>query len=177
MIREMCFDDRELWSMFAELDAKARTKALRGALRASAVAVRRTAVKNFRSSGIRTSVYSERGIRAEISKNSLYYRVTVETRRDRTDYRGVGSVAAKVMKALRKKEVIPLWMEGGTVERRTRGIGFFSKKGSHSTGKLAALGFMEKTKRQEADRQTDNLRKNVEKYILKAVTRHGCTFS
>lgn len=174
MTRDIVFDDNELWSMLSELDEKHRLRALKGALGASARAVRKTAVKNFRGSGIRTSKYSEKGIRAVISKHSLYYRVTVGTARDRTNYSRMSSLETKTLKALRRKEIIPLWMEGGTKPRSTRGIGF-TRKGSRFTGELLPRWFMEKTRVQEEGRQTENLRQNLEKYILKTVTRHGCT--
>lgn len=49
------YDDSNLRQLFAELEPKRRTQALKGAFRREANQVRKTAINNLRSSGIKSS--------------------------------------------------------------------------------------------------------------------------
>ena len=80
MSNDIYYDDSQLMRLFEALSPQARLKAMRGAFLNSAKELRKVAVANFRSSGIKTSRDSERGIRAVRYKRTLGYRVTVGTK-------------------------------------------------------------------------------------------------
>ena len=175
------YDDSRLMRMFEELDERARKKALRGAMAKAGRDLRKAARQNFRSSGIETSKDSEAGIRSVTYKRILGFRVTVGTKAKRADYSGMSASEAKSAKAKKRKAVIPLWMEGGTVDRyRTRRKSLLARlrsEGSRQgyTGALKALGFMEKTRSQELPRQESNIRQAIYEYVEKTARKYGAS--
>lgn len=171
------YDDTRLRKLFEALSPKERQKALKGAFRKAANDLRKLAVQNLRTSGLRSNRDVEKGIRAVVWKRNLGFRVTIGTKRksrSKTENRA---------KALRS--IVPLWAEGGTEDRystRTR----YSKLGNlrwrrHDPkgkyrGRLDAYGFMEKTKN-EATGVEENLKQAIIDKIEQAVRKAGATIS
>lgn len=111
--------------MFESLGEKQRRTAMRGAFRAAASNVRAGAVKELRSSGLRSNRDVEKGIRVVVYKKALGFKVTVGTKKRRVNY---GSKTGRELTEARRKErlrIVPLWAEGGTAERRTTRSGSF----------------------------------------------------
>lgn len=80
------YDDSNLQQLFAELEPRRRAQALRSGFRREANQVRKTAVNNLRSSGIRTDRDLESGIRAVVFKRTAGFRVTVGTKGDKMGF-------------------------------------------------------------------------------------------
>ena len=72
--------------MFESLGEKQRRTAMRGAFRAAASNVRAGAVKELRSSGLRSNRDVEKGIRVVVYKKALGFKVTVGTKKRRVNY-------------------------------------------------------------------------------------------
>ena len=70
---DFTYDDTRLRRMFESLGEKQRRTAMRGAFRAAASNVRAGAVKELRSSGLRSNRDVEKGIRVVVYKLSLIH--------------------------------------------------------------------------------------------------------
>ena len=174
---EFGYDDTQLQQLFAELDPKRRKQALKGAFRREAGRVRKTAVKNLRSSGLRTDHDLEKGIRSVVFKNTAGFRITVGTKK--ANRHGKGERGMHLNRVGQKKPIL-IWAEGGTSDRWT-----MPKKGTrrradrkrqrHSTGHMRKYGFMEKTLREVRSSVADDLRNEVQENIERVSKRYGCT--
>ena len=170
------YDFSQLQQLFAELEPKRRKQALKGAFRKEANRVRKTAVNNLRTSGIRTSRGLEKGIRAVVFKRTAGFRITVGTKK--AGKNGKGEKGYHTNRFGQRKPVL-LWAESGTKERHTK-----SKKGglrraarlreSHSTGKMKRYAFMSKTLDDVRDSVTDDLHKEVAENIIRTSEKYGC---
>lgn len=162
-------DVNRLWEMLEELDPKQRAKALKQGLRMAARTVRRAAVRNMTSGSPalqgRTSEVA-RGIRAVVYRKAIGFRVTVGTKR--TNYKTAARDNKE--KAFRRLRVVPLWAEGGTVQRRTRG-GLFRKGASR--GSMRPYRFMERAERETMPGVETTIRKSIESSIEKTVKKYG----
>lgn len=183
--RDIYYDDSELFKLFDELDEKARRKALRGGFAAAARELKKAALKNYRSVTKEPPTKdSEKGIRAVIAKRYLGYRVTVGSPRLKTaKYLSIPKEDRAEFSKKRRKALAPMWLEGGTEERRTKKTTTFfwmklDRPGKgHRTGRIKATGFMTKTKAQEVPRQTEILRQNIDKYVKKVAKKHGAKYT
>lgn len=155
------YDDSRLMRLFGELDARQRRKALKGAMAASARALRRAAVSNLRASGLARSRFVERGIRTATYRRKLGFRVTVGTKRGRA----AGSDPESRRKA--RLSVVPLWAEGGTKARAT--------KGGRARGAMRPYRFMERTKAAEAPGIERTMKQSIVDYIEKTAKKYGCS--
>ena len=177
------YDDRRLMALFEALDQKARLKAMRGAMQAAARTLRKEAVANLRTSGLRSNKYVEKGIRAVAYKKIVGFKVTVGTKKRKVDYSGMNAVQRKTKKHQLKDAIVPLWAEGGTANRRTMrtrsffGLKISTKGKGRRTGALRAYGFMAKTKQTAAPAMEQTVREKIVEYVEKTAKKYGATLS
>lgn len=173
------YDDTNLQKLFMELEPKRRTQALKSGFRREANQVRKTAVNNLRSSGIRTDREMETGVRAIVFKQQAGFRVTVGT----AHRRGRGKGTLYGFHKNRRGEVKPIlmWAELGTAERRTKSNGgkhtvMFSERSraAHSTGRMKSYGFMAQTLFDVRETVTENLHNEVIQSVEKVAKKYGC---
>lgn len=162
------YDDTNLQRLFAEMEPKRRLQALKGGFRREANQVRKTAVNNLRSTGIRTDKDMEKGVRALVFKRTAGFRVSVGTKGDKmgfhTNRRG-------------EKKPVLLWAEMGTKDRRTKNGGgkrASRHRAAHSTGRMRRYGFMEQTLNSVRDTVTDDLHKLVTENVEQVAKKYGC---
>lgn len=166
------YDDANLQRLFAEMDAKQRLKALKGAFRKEANRVRKTALNNLLGS-IRTDKDMEKGVRAIVFKQKAGFRVTIGTKRA-TKAGGKEYGFHKNRQGLKKP--ILIWAEEGTEERRTKSktrIFVRSRKG-HPTGRMKRYGFMRQTRDEVADSVNDSLHNEIVTSVTKIAEKYGC---
>lgn len=166
------YDDANLQRLFAEMDAKQRLKALKGAFRKEANRVRKTALNNLRGS-IRADKDMEKGVRAIVFKQKAGFRVTIGTKRA-TKAGGKEYGFHKNRQGLKKP--ILIWAEEGTEERRTKSktrIFVRSRKG-HPTGRMKRYGFMRQTRDEVADSVNDSLHNEIVTSVTKIAEKYGC---
>ncbi len=164
---EINSDTTRLWGMLRELEPKRQVQALRGGFRKAAQEVRKTAVRNLESSGLKGDVREvAKGIRAVVYRKVAGFKVTVGTKKQkRADYSGMSSREANKAKARRRLRIVPLWAEGGTSPRSTsRGF---------SRGSMPAFGFMERTDRDTEGYVGEIIRRNVAENIDKTARKYG----
>lgn len=176
MPRSVDYDDSKLQQLFAELEPKRRLQALRGGFRKEASQVRKTAVNNLRSSGIKSSKVLEKGIRSVVFKRKAGFRVTVGTKR--ANKKGKGEAGFHTNRRGLKKPIL-IWAEEGTAERKTK-----PKQGSrrraarlrssHSTGRMKRYGFMEQTLNDVRNKVTNDLHEMVISNVEKIAKKYGC---
>lgn len=163
--------------MFESFGEKQRRTAMRGAFRAAASNVRAGAVKELRSSGLRSNRDVEKGIRVVVYKKALGFKVTVGTKKRRVNY---GSKTGRELTEARRKErlrIVPLWAEGGTAERRTTRSGSFcgiswKRKGKgRRTGAMPAFRFMEKAKGTALQTASEDLQRQMVSYVEKTALK------
>ena len=163
--------------MFESLGEKQRRTAMRGAFRAAASNVRAGAVKELRSSGLRSNRDVEK-----VYKKALGFKVTVGTKKRRVNY---GSKTGRELTEARRKErlrIVPLWAEGGTAERRTTRSGSFcgiswKRKGKgRRTGAMPAFRFMEKAKGTALQTASEDLQRQMVSYVEKTALKYGGSF-
>ncbi len=166
------YDDANLQRLFAEMDAKQRLKALKGAFRKEANRVRKTALNNLRGS-IRTDRNMESGVRAIVFKSTAGFRVTIGTKKATKDG-GKDYGFHKNRQGLKKP--ILIWAEEGTKDRHTKTktrIFTRARKG-HATGSMRRYGFMRKTLADVKDSITENMKKELSNNIEKIAEKYGC---
>lgn len=176
MASDFDYDDRDLQRLFADLDPKRRLQAIKGSFRQEANRVRKTAINNLRSSGIRTDKDLERGIRAIVYKRTAGFRVTIGTKK--AGKNGKGEAGFHTNRRGLKKPIL-IWAEEGTEERRTK-----SKTGtrrranrlrsSHRTGRMKRYGFMGKTLSSVRDTVTTNIHAKVIENVQAVSKKYGC---
>lgn len=171
---DLKYDDSNLQRLFAEMEPRKRVQALKGGFRREANQVRKTAINNLRSSGIRTDRDLESGVRAVVFKQQAGFRVTVGTKSGKKQYG---------FHRNRRGELKPilLWAEMGTEDRSTKSNGGKHTKqwsgrlrGSHYTGRMKRYGFMAKTLEQVRESVTDNLHNEVIQNVEKVAKKYGC---
>lgn len=175
----MQYDDTNLQRMFAELDAKQRAKALKGAFRREANRVRKTAVKNIRGS-IGGDREMESGVRAIVFKRKAGFRVTIGTKN--LGKNGKGARGFYISRSRRGKagatgKPVLIWAEEGTKYRHTKTatrVYTRSRKG-HSTGRMRRYGFMSKTLNEVRGTVTDSLHNEIIESITRTSKKYGCT--
>lgn len=170
------YDDRNLQQLFVELEPKRRLQAIKGAYRKEANRVKKVAINNLRSSGLRSSKDMEKGIRAIVFKKKAGFRVTVGTKK--ANKKGKGEYGYHTNRQGLKKPVL-IWAELGTAERQTKASGglFFRraarKRKSHRTGRMKRYGFMAQTKASVSSEVTENIRKNIVESVHKVSQKYG----
>lgn len=150
------YDDGNLQRLFAELEPRRRSQALKGGYRKLAAHVRKKAVANLRSSGIRTDRDLEKGVRSAVFKRTVGFRVTIGTKGEtgmHTNRRGL------------KKPVL-IWAEEGTQERASRN--------GHRTGSMPRFGFMDKTRNEVRDTVSSDMQKMVAESVERIAKKYGC---
>jgi len=172
------YDDSDLRRLFAEMEPKQRLKALKGGFRREANQVRKKAVNNLRSSGIRTDRDLESGIRAIVFKRQAGFRVTIGTKKA-----GKNGGKAYGFHTNRRGEQKPvlIWAEGGTDERKTKSNSgrhtrrfVYRLRAGHKTGRMRRYGFMKQTRDEVATNVTDNLRNEIIQSVEKVAKKYGC---
>jgi hypothetical protein len=170
------YDDTNLQRLFAEMEPKRRLQALKGSFRREANQVRKTAVNNLRSTGIRTDKDLEKGVRALVFKRAAGFRVTIGTKK--ASKNGNGEAGFHTNRQGLRKPIL-IWAEAGTKERRTK-----SKQGSrrrasrlrasHITGRMKRYGFMEQTLNSVRGTVTADIHTMVVDNIQKVAEKYGC---
>lgn len=179
-MRELDYDDSKLQQLFAELEPKRRLQALKGAFRKEANRIRKIAVNNLRSSGLRSDKDLEKGIRGKVFKRVAGFGVTIGTKK--ANKKGKGEAGFHTNRRGLKKPIL-IWAEDGTKERKTKNgggiLGFFTrraarKRSAHRTGKMKRYGFMSRTLEGTRESVTNNVRNNVVESIRKISEKYGC---
>lgn len=168
------YDDGNLQRLFAELEPKRRTQALKGGYRKLANDVRKKAVGNLRGSGIRTDKDLEKGIRAVVFKRKVGFRVTIGTKKAGKNGKGEAGMH-KNRRGLKKPVLI--WAEMGTDQRTTKSSGgkrAARLRASHSTGSMPRYGFMEKTRNDVKGTVTADMQQMVAESIERVAKKYGC---
>lgn len=176
MASSISYDDRNLQRLFAEMEPKRRLQALKGGFRKEANQVRKTAINNLRSSGIRTDKDLEKGVRAIVFKRAAGFRVTIGTKK--AGKNGKGEAGFHTNRQGLKKPIL-IWAEEGTDERRTK-----PQKGSrrraarlrasHSTGRMKRYGFMAQTLSSVRDTVTADIHNLVADNVQRIAEKYGC---
>lgn len=178
----LTYDDSELMKLFESLSEKRRRQALAGGFRRAAANVRRPAVSEMRSSGIRSNPEMEKGIRAVVYRKVLGFKITVAPRRRKIDYTGLSGKDLSAARRKARMRIVPLWAEGGTAERHTdrstRRMGFsiVSHGKGRRTGAMPAFGFMERARASALPGAADDLRRQLDAYIKKTAARYGARY-
>ena len=179
------YDDTQLQKLFSELSEKERAKALKGAFRAQARALRKAAVNNLRSS-LNSNPELEKGVRALVFKRQLGFRVTVGTvLKWNKDHTGYATKKGFYMNRQGLEKPVLIWAEEGTKERRTKGqrAWYRTKRGQRRRrymyngayrGRMRRYGFMEKARDQMAGTVTRELQDSIRTYVTKTAQKHGC---
>lgn len=159
------YDDGNLQRLFAELEPKRRTQALKAGFRKAANNVRKKAVANLREA-IHTDKDLEKGVRAVVFKRTAGFRVTIGTKKAgmRTNRRGL------------KKPVL-IWAEEGTKQRATKSSGgkrAARLRAGHNTGSMPRYGFMAKTKSEVRDSVTEDMHRAVTENVERIAKKYGC---
>ena len=167
------YDDENLQRLFAEMDAKHRLKALKGAFRREANQVRKTAINNLRGS-IRSDRDLESGVRAVVYKRTAGFRVTIGTKKA-SKAGGKEYGFHKNRQGLKKP--ILIWAEEGTEQRKTKTATkvFVRSRKGHSTGRMKRYGSMRQTRDDVGDTVTNNLHNELISSVEKVAKKYGCT--
>ena len=150
------YDDINLQRMYDELQPRRRVQALRSAFRKEAGKVRKVAIGNLRSSGLRRDRSLEKGVRSIVYRKTAGFRVTVGES---------GKKGYHVNRFGFSKPVLR-WAEGGTAERST-------KKG-YKRGSMPRYGFMSRTLDSVKDSVTDDIHMFVTESVIKTAAKYGC---
>ena len=180
----MYYDDTELRKLFKEMDPEHRFKALKGAFRREANMVRKVAVNNLRSSGLRSADAEDmdKGIRAIVYSKSPGFEVTVKPKKKK----GRAFGFHKNRQGLDKP--VLMWAEAGTEMRKTKGrksknkgskslikiMAFGLKRKGHSTGRMKRYGFLRKTNASVAHTVTHDLHKEIVTNVVKTAKKYLC---
>lgn len=162
------YDDSRLQRLFKALEPKQRISALKGGMRKEANRLKKVAISNLRSSGMRTDKKLEKGIRTKVYNKMSGFKVYVTT-----DKKGGGF---HVNRFGQKKPVL-IWAELGTNARRTKGNGgrrALRKRAAHSTGRMRRYGFMEKMLQTELSKVTNNVHNATRDWVLRTAKKYGC---
>lgn len=184
MARSLEYDDAQLRELFAQMDEKQRSKAMKSAFRATANLLRRSAISNLRAD-LHSGRDLERGVRALVFKQKLGFRVTVGTvlRKSKDRTRIVTKKGFHLNRAGLEKPVL-IWAEDGTKERRLKG-----SRGSHRTktgfrkrylfngayrGRMPAFQFIVKANRQVGPQINQTLQESFRASVEKTAKKYGC---
>lgn len=173
MAADLRYDDGNLQRLFAELEPRRRTQALKGGFRKAANNVRKKAVGNLREA-IRTDRDLEKGVRAIVFKRTAGFRVTIGTKK--AGKNGKGEAGMHTNRRGLKKPVL-IWAEEGTKQRTTKSSGgkrATRLRSSHSTGSMPRFGFMRKTRDEVRETVTDDMRKMVTENVERVAKKYGC---
>lgn len=172
------YDDSNLRQLFAELEPKRRTQALKGAFRREANQVRKTAVNNLRSGGINSIKDLEKGVRAVVFKRAAGFRITIGTKK--AGKSGKGEAGYHTNRQGLKKPIL-IWAETGTADRKTKSNGgrhtrmwTRRKRSGHSTGRMRRYGFMAQTLSDVRGTVTQELHEMVIDNVQKVAKKYGC---
>ena len=178
-MRDLEYDDKELQLLFRAMEPRERGKAMRGAFRRTAYAVKKIAERNLDATGLHNAHKMHRHIRAIVFKRMAGCRITIGTRKGNAKT-GKGELGMHRNRYGIKKPVI-IWAEAGTVERqvRYRGQKFVSMKSQWATagksrGSMPALRFMDDTLAQTKDTQTATLQRTLRQTVTEEALKHGC---
>ncbi len=185
MARTLEYDDRQLRELYAQMDEKQRSKAMKGAFRTTANLLRRASISNLRAS-VHSGRDLEKGVRALVFKQKLGFRVTVGTvlRKSKDRTRIVTKKGFHLNRAGLEKPVL-IWAEDGTKERRLKG-----SRGSHRTktgfrkrylfngafrGRMPAYQFIVKANQQVGPQINQTLQDNFRASVEKTAKKYGWT--
>ncbi len=170
---EVRYEDGNLQRLFAELEPKRRTQALKGGFRKAANKVRKKAVSNLREA-IHTDKDLEKGVRAIVFKQKAGFRVTIGTKK--AGKNGKGEAGMHTNRRGLKKPVL-IWAEEGTKSRTTKSSGGKRSaryRAAHSTGSMPRFGFMAKTRDEVRDTVTEDMHKMVTENVERIAKKYGC---
>lgn len=183
MARVLTYTDHNLEQFWEELGPKRRVQAMRGTMRKEANYVRKTAVGNLRSSGLRTDADLERGVRQVVFKNTLGFRVTVGTKGRKTRKNPNAKTYGYHKNRRGQEKPILIWAEDGTKERHTKHRGFLGGRLRAITnigrrgyrGRMPHYAFMAKTRRETATSVTGGFSDAFRETVAKIALKYGCT--
>lgn len=167
------YDDGNLQRLFAELEPRRRTQALKGGIRRTANNVRKKAVGNLREA-IHADKDLEKGVRAIVFKQKVGFRVTIGTRK--ANKNGKGEAGMHTNRRGLKKPVL-IWAEEGTKTRTTKNGGGKRAeryRAAHNTGAMPRFGFMRKTRDQVRDTVTEDIHNMVSENVTRIAKKYGC---
>lgn len=154
--------------MLQELEPKRQRQALQGGFRRTAAIVRRAAVANMKASGLHTNAEMIRSIRTVVYRKICGFKVTVGTKK--ISQSRLSKLDDKSAKRLQRMRLVPLWAEGGTKRRTTKG-GFLRK--GKNRGSMPAYEFMKKTENEMKGEIDRLLKMEIEKNVEKTVKKYG----
>lgn len=173
MAADVKYDDGNLQRLFAELEPKRRTQALKAGFRKTANTVRKKAVGNLREA-IHTDRDLEKGVRAIVFKQKAGFRVTIGTKK--AGKNGKGEAGMHTNRRGLKKPVL-IWAEEGTKQRRTKGNGgkrAARLRAAHNTGSMPRYGFMAKTRNEVRETVTEDMHRLVTENVERVAKKYGC---
>lgn len=172
--------DKTFGEVYQALSLKDQRKALKSAMRKEGNRVRKAAMENVKTSGLKDShgnIEKELYTRVFPDRYGTGFIVTAKPHGNKgihTNSRG-------------KKKPILLWADAGTDSRNVgprklgkivkakSGNSYYRKykRSGHSTGRMKALNFIEKTERQEEGNVEDSLFKTFSDNLEKAARKKG----
>lgn len=185
MAKTLEYNDSQLRELYAQMDEKQRSKAMKGAFRSTANLLKRSAISHLRGS-IKSSREMEKGVRALVFKRKLGFRVTVGTvlkkSKDKTHYT---TKKGFYLNHQGLEKPVLIWAEDGTKERRLKG-----SRGSHRTkrgfrkrylfngafrGRMPAYQFIVKANQQVGPQINQTLQDSFRASVEKTAKKYGCT--
>lgn len=173
MAADVRYEDGNLQRLFAELEPRRRTQALKGGFRKAAGHVRKKAVGNLRQA-IHTDKDLEKGVRAIVFRQTAGFRVTIGTKKSGRN--GKGEAGMHTNRRGLKKPVL-IWAEEGTKTRTTKSGGgkrAARYRAAHSTGSMPRYGFMAKTRDEVSGTVTEELRRDIADNVERIAKKYGC---
>lgn len=143
------FDDTQFQHLYKELDPKRRMQALKKGFRREANRVKKVAIEKMRNK-INSNRVLERGVRASVTTKKAGFKVTI------------GAAKSK-----RNGKPVLIWLEAGTVTRKT-------KRTYANRGRIEPRRFMEETLNEVRPHVTDNIHREVINSVKEAAREYGC---
>lgn len=179
-------------SVLEALDLKEQRKAMRGAMRREANRIRKMAVGNMTSSGLLSSKGKKHRKDSTTTAGKLGKGIYARVYPDKYGAGFMVSVTPHGKRGIHKnrqglQKPVLMWAEEGTrfrrVGKRKKGFTYTSKRtgkkqrayirGGHSTGTMPTYGFMEKTEAQATMSVEQNLFKDFQDNLNKAIVKKG----
>lgn len=159
------------WTEFlAQLGGREHRRALRGPARKVGNKVRKVAVSNLHSSGLKVGPAADSNIRLQVYSRRLGFAVSVAARGSKKQREAVMYTNSRGL----KKPVL-MWAESGTAARRTKDrTKFFVRlRRGHSTGAMQAYGFLAAAERSGVGIVERDFLGEVEKSAMRVARKAG----
>lgn len=174
---ERIYNAQEWTELLKRMDARQLKGALRKSVRREAAKARKTALASLHSSSLKVRGNRndlDKGLRTFLytSRKALGFLVTVKARA--ANRNGKGEKGMHLNRFGLKKPVL-MWAEEGTSDRTTKSKTkiYARKRKAHSTGRMPAYGFLEKSQEGMFRQVEEGLVGEIEKAVEEAARKSG----